>query len=118
MYGRAKLTRRRLEGVASLIGIVAAVTLALGATASGSSDNNSRSARLPRELNPRRSRRTLVPCGRPVRTSVGPSRSTSRGFPAGHAERFETKGPCSKPRIAHGPVVVYPPPIRVVTPGR
>jgi hypothetical protein len=50
------------------------------------------------------------------RTSVGPSR-TSRGFPAGYGERFETKGPCSKPRIAHGPWVFYPPLIRVVTPG-
>jgi hypothetical protein len=40
MHGRAKLTWRRLAGVASLIGLVAAVTLALGATASGSSDNN------------------------------------------------------------------------------
>lgn len=40
MYGHAKLTRRRLAVVGSLIGIVAAVTPALGATASGSSDDN------------------------------------------------------------------------------
>ena len=40
MYGRAKLTRRRLAVVTSLIGIAAAVTPALGATASGSSSSN------------------------------------------------------------------------------
>ena len=51
-------------------------------------------------------------------TSVRPTRDAARGIPAGLTERIKTKGPRSKPRIAQGPLVVYPPPIHVVTPDR
>ena len=49
------------------------------------------------------------------KTSARPTRGAARGFPAGRTERIKTKGPRSKPRIAQGPLVIYPRPIRVVT---
>jgi hypothetical protein len=55
---------------------------------------------------------------RPSRDPQGRPAAPLAGFPAGRTERNEIKGPCRKPRIAHGPLVVYPPAIRVVTPDR